>query len=312
MKLYFVVPCYNEEKMLPISAPKLKQKMLDLIKSKKIGKDSKIVLVNDGSKDNTWNIISDLCDKDKTFIGIKLSRNVGHQNALLAGLMYAKESADATISLDADLQDDIESIDKMVDAYLNGDDIVYGVRSSRKNDKLFKRVTAQGFYKIMQKMGVETIYNHADYRLMSKRSLDALSKFEEVNLFLRGMVPLIGFSSSIVTYERKEREAGESKYPLRKMLHLALDGITSFSVKPIKMIIFFGIVVSFLSFLALIYTLIVKFNGYAVNEWTFIAVSIWLLGGIQVLAIGIVGEYIGKIYQETKHRPRYFIDKIID
>ncbi len=312
MKLYFVVPCYNEEEMLPISAPKLKSKMLNLIKNKKISKDSKIVFVNDGSKDNTWEIINNLCDNDKIFIGIKLSRNVGHQNALLAGLMYAKDYADAAISLDADLQDDIDAIDQMIDAYNNGDDIVYGVRSSRKTDKWFKRVTAEGFYKIMKKMGVETIYNHADYRLMSKRSLEALSEYQEVNVFLRGMVPLIGFSSSVVTYERKEREAGQSNYPLKKMLHLAFDGITSFSVKPIKIIMFFGLLVSFLSFLVLIYTLVVKFTGHTVDGWAFIVVSIWLLGGIQMFAIGVVGEYIGKIYKETKHRPKYFIDKIID
>lgn len=311
MKLYLVIPCYNEEEVLSETSKRLKEKYTALMNAGKIDTDSKIVFVNDGSKDRTWEMICELHKADPVFRGICLSRNRGHQNALLAGLMTVKDECDVAISLDADLQDDIGAIDAMVDKYAEGFEVVYGVRSSRKKDTFFKRTTAQGFYKVMRAMGVETVYNHADYRLMSRRALEALSEFEEVNLFLRGIVPLVGFKSTEVTYERGERFAGESKYPLKKMLAFATEGITSMSVKPIRMIATLGILVFLFSIGVLIYSVIRKFTGYTVPGWAFLAVSIWALGGVQLLAIGVIGEYIGKIYLETKGRPRYIISEYL-
>ena len=308
-KLYLVIHCYNEEEVLPITTEALKLKMNNLINNKKISKDSKVLYINDGSKDKTWELIEQIHEKDNMFCGIKLSRNRGHQNALLAGLMSAKKYADITISMDADLQDDINVIDKMLEEYNNGSEVVYGVRSSRKKDSFFKKFTAEGFYKFMKLMGVEIVFNHADCRLMSKVALDGLDEFSEVNLFLRGIVPQIGYKSSIAYYERNERAAGESKYPLKKMLKFAMEGITSFSVKPLKMITSMGFIMSIFSFIILIYALVVKLTGNAVSGWTFIIFSIWLVAGIQMLSLGIIGEYIGKIYQETKRRPKYIIEK---
>ena len=305
--LYIVIPCYNEEEVIEETTKQLKIKLENLIKNKIISNKSKIMYVNDGSKDKTWDLIKNINKKEKLFTGISLSKNRGHQNALLAGLMTAREYADVVISMDADLQDDIDAIDEMLDKYHSGCDIVYGARSKRKTDTWFKRVTAEGFYKFMHFMGVDVIYNHADYRLTSKRVLDDFSEFEEVNLFLRGMFPLIGYKSDIVYYERKERFAGISKYPLKKMLNFAWDGITSFSVKPIRLVLNVGITIFILSMLMLLYCLIIKLLGKAVEGWTFIVGSIWLVSGIQMLSIGIVGEYIGKIYNETKRRPRYII-----
>jgi glycosyltransferase involved in cell wall biosynthesis len=307
MKLYLVIPCYNEEAVLPETSRRLKEKYTALISAGKISPDSRIVFVNDGSKDKTWEMIRELHEADPVFRGICLSRNRGHQNALLAGLMTVKGECDAAISMDADLQDDINAIDEMVDRFAEGYEVVYGVRSSRQKDTYFKRTTAQGFYKVMKAMGVETVYNHADYRLMSARALEALSEFEEVNLFLRGIVPLVGFKSTEVAYERGERFAGESKYPLKKMLAFATEGITSMSVKPIRMIATLGILVFLFSIGVLVYSVIRKFTGYTVPGWAFLAVSIWALGGVQLLAIGVIGEYIGKIYLETKGRPRFII-----
>ena len=305
--LYIVVPCYNEEAVLKETTKQLKEKIEDLISKKKIASKSKVMYVNDGSKDKTWELIKETSKKEKHFTGISLSRNKGHQNALLAGLLTAKEYADIVISMDADLQDDIHIIDEMIEKYTNGAEVVYGVRSSRKKDTFFKKFTAEGFYKFMKIMGVDIVFNHADYRLTSKRVLNELENYEEVNLFLRGIFPLIGFASEIVYYERGERFAGESKYPLKKMLSFAWDGITSFSVKPLRFITMLGFLITFLSVLMLFYSLIVKLTGNAVSGWTFIVSSIWLVGGIQMLSIGIIGEYIGKIYNETKHRPRFII-----
>lgn len=305
--LYIVVPCYNEEAVLKETTKQLKEKIEDLISKKKIASKSKVMYVNDGSKDKTWELIKEINKKEKHFTGVSLSRNKGHQNALLAGLLTAKEYADIVISMDADLQDDIHAIDEMIEKYTNGAEVVYGVRSSRKKDTFFKKFTAEGFYKFMKIMGVDIVFNHADYRLTSKRVLNELENYEEVNLFLRGIFPLIGFASEIVYYERGERFAGESKYPLKKMLSFAWDGITSFSVKPLRFITMLGFLITFLSVLMLFYSLIVKLTGNAVSGWTFIVSSIWLVGGIQMLSIGIIGEYIGKIYNETKHRPRFII-----
>jgi len=305
--LYIVVPCYNEEAVLKETTKQLKEKIEGLISKKKIASKSKVMYVNDGSKDKTWELIKEINKKEKHFTGISLSRNKGHQNALLAGLLTAKEYADIVISMDADLQDDIHIIDEMIEKYTNGAEVVYGVRSSRKKDTFFKKFTAEGFYKFMKIMGVDIVFNHADYRLTSKRVLNELENYEEVNLFLRGIFPLIGFASEIVYYERGERFAGESKYPLKKMLSFAWDGITSFSVKPLRFITMLGFLITFLSVLMLFYSLIVKLTGNAVSGWTFIVSSIWLVGGIQMLSIGIIGEYIGKIYNETKHRPRFII-----
>lgn len=312
MKLYLVIPCYNEEEVLPETSKRLKEKYTALMNEGKIDTDSKIVFVNDGSKDRTWEMIRELHESDPVFRGICLSRNKGHQNALMAGLMTVKSECDAAISMDADLQDDIDAIDGMVDRYREGYEVVYGVRSSRKKDTFFKRTTAEGFYKVMRAMGVETVYNHADYRLMSRRALEALSEFDEVNLFLRGIVPLVGFKSTEVTYERGERFAGESKYPLKKMLAFATEGITSMSIKPIRLITTLGFLVFLFSLGVLVYSIIRKFTGYTVPGWAFLAVSIWALGGVQLLAIGVIGEYIGKIYLETKHRPKFIVAEYLN
>ena len=306
-KLYIVIPCYNEEEVLDKTKTELKKKMNTLIQNKKIDKQSKVIFVNDGSKDKTWDLIQQFYQVDKLFGGINLSRNRGHQNALLAGLLTVKDDADIVISMDADLQDDIDAIDLMIEKRKEGADVVYGVRNSRKKDSFFKRTTAQGFYRVMKMLGVDVIYNHADYRLTSRRVLDSLKDYREVNLFLRGIFPLIGFKSDIVYYERKERFAGKSKYPLKKMLNFAWDGITSFSVKPIRLVLNVGVVILFLSFLMILYSVIQKILGNTVDGWTFIVCSLWLLGGIQMLSLGIIGEYIGKIYSETKARPRYLV-----
>jgi glycosyltransferase involved in cell wall biosynthesis len=290
------------------TAKRTKEKLLGLMEKGKITKESRICFVDDGSKDKTWEIIDSLCAEDEIYCGLKLSRNKGHQNALLAGLMSVKGLCDAAISLDADLQDDIDAIDAMVDKYIEGCDIVYGVRSSRKTDKLFKRTTARAFYKLMRAMGVETVYDHADYRLMSRRALEALAEFDEVNLFLRGLVPLVGFKSDVVEYERNKRFAGRSKYPFKKMLAFAFEGITSMSIKPIRMISSLGFLIFVASIGMLIYSLVRHFTGNTVEGWTSIVVSVWAVGGLQLLAIGVIGEYIGKIYLETKHRPKYIID----
>ena len=312
-RLYVVIPCYNEEEVLKETSKRLNVKLGELIKDKIISKDSKVLFVNDGSKDKTWDIICELNKENKLFSGINLSRNRGHQNALVAGLMTAKEYADVVISMDADLQDDINAIDEMIKDYYDGSEVVYGVRSSRANDTFFKKFTAEAFYKFMKFMGADVVFNHADYRLTSKRVLDNFANYKEVNLFLRGMFPLIGFKSSIVYYERAERFAGESKYPLKKMLNFAWDGITSFSVKPIRMILDLGIFICMISFVVLIYCLIRKISGATVDGWTFIACSLWLLGGIQMFSLGIIGEYVGKVYSETKARPRYIIqDNLVE
>ena len=311
--LYLVIPCYNEEEVLHETSKRLLKKMNTMITSEFISNKSKILFVNDGSKDKTWSIIEELHSKNDIFSGVNLSRNRGHQAALLAGLMTAKEYSGMTISLDADLQDDVDVIDKFVAQYYDGCDIVYGVRSSRQTDALFKRITALAFYKFMRTLGVDMVYNHADYRLMSKRALEGLSEYKEVNLFLRGLVPLIGYKYSIVEYERHERFAGESKYPLKKMIAFALDGITSLSIKPIRIITGLGFTIFFVSVIALIYSLVVKFTGKTVTGWTSLTLSIWMLGGIQLLSLGVIGEYVGKMYNETKRRPRFIIaDKLID
>ena len=311
MILYLVIPCYNEEAVLPETAKRLKEKFAALTAAGKIDKKSRIVFVNDGSFDATWGIIKKLHDTDSVFEGICLSRNRGHQNALMAGLMTVKDKCDAAISLDADLQDDIDAIDKMAERFAEGYDIVYGVRSSREKDTFFKRTTARGFYRFMSAMGVETVYDHADYRLMSRRALDALAEFDEVNLFLRGLVPLVGFRSTTVSYVREKRFAGESKYSLKKMISFALEGITSMSVKPIRLITSVGVFVFAVSIAILIYSLVRHFMGNTVEGWTFLAVSIWALGGVQLLSVGIIGEYIGKIYIETKKRPKYIISEYL-
>ena len=309
--LYLVIPCYNEQEVLPETSRRLKEKMESLMDRNMISRDSKIMFVNDGSKDRTWEMIEELHDQDPLYQVVKLSRNRGHQNALLGGLMTAKEYADMVISLDADLQDDIDVIDQFVEKYYEGCDIVYGVRSARTTDTFFKRFTAEGFYKIINLMGGEVVFNHADYRLMSKRALNELANYKEVNLFLRGIVPMIGFKTDVVTYERHERLAGESKYPLKKMLALAVDGITSLSIKPIRFIVFLGFMIFMCSILMLIYSLVQHFLGNTSIGWTSLIVSIWAIGGLQLLAIGVIGEYIGKIYLETKERPRYIIEKVL-
>lgn len=309
--LYLVVPCYNEEAVLPETSGRLLSKLQSLISQRIINEDSRILFVNDGSKDSTWTIIKGLCEKNVLFAGASLSRNRGHQNAVLAGLMIAKDRADAIISLDADLQDDIGAIDQMLEKYRLGCQIVYGVRSARKSDTFFKRFTAESFYKLMRFMGVDIVFNHADYRLMSKTVLEGLAQYKEVNLFLRGIVPQIGYKSDYVYYERHERFAGESKYPLKKMLAFAFDGISSFSVKPIRMITFLGAGIFFVSSLILTWTLLAKFFGHTEPGWTSLMISLWSLGGLQILCLGLVGEYIGKIYSETKARPRYFIEETL-
>ena len=310
--LYVVVPCYNEEEVLEETTRQLKAKMEKLIKEKEISPKSKVMYVNDGSKDRTWEIIQEIHEKEKLFTGITLSRNRGHQNALLGGLMTAKNYADVVISMDADLQDDINAIDEMVQKYKDGCDIVYGVRSARKKDTFFKRVTAEGFYKFMKILGVDCVYNHADYRLTSKRVLDEFENYKEVNLFLRGMFPLVGFKSDVVYYERGERFAGESKYPLKKMLNFAWDGITSFSVKPLRFICTIGFIVLLVSIGIMIYSIIRKIMGNTVDGWTFLSISIWFIGGLQMISIGIIGEYIGKMYNETKARPRFIISENLE
>lgn len=309
--IYLVVPCYNEEEVLPETVGRLTAKLNALSEAGKISAESRVLFVDDGSKDRTWELISAYNRDYPNVCGLKLSRNQGHQNALIAGLDAARERCDAAISLDCDLQDDVEAIDRFIDAYHDGCDVVYGVRCSRETDTFFKRTTAQGFYKVMKLLGVDIVYNHADYRLMSRRALDALGDFSEVNLFLRGMVPLVGFKSTTVEYERAERFAGESKYPLKKMLSFAFDGITSFSVKPIRMILSVGVFISVLALALLIYALIAKLAGSTNAGWASIFGSIWFLGGLQLFAIGLVGEYIGKIYKETKRRPRYFVDRLL-
>jgi len=307
--LYVVIPCYNEEEVLKETTRQLHEKFKNLISKKKITAKSKIMYVNDGSRDKTWELIEQISKEDILFTGISLSRNRGHQNALLAGLMTAKEYADVVISMDADLQDDINAIDAMLEKHDEGCDIVYGVRNKREKDSWFKRTTAEGFYKFMKMMGVDIVFNHADYRLASKKVLDHLSDYHEVNLFLRGMFPLIGYKSDIVYYERAERFAGESKYPLKKMISFACDGITSFSIKPIRLVLNLGIIIFAMSIFILLYCIIVKLLGQTVEGWTFITCSIWLVAGIQMLSLGIVGEYIGKIYNEVKQRPRYIISR---
>lgn len=307
--LYIVIPCYNEEKVLPITSEMFSRKLKYLIAEKKISDDSRILFVNDGSKDSTWEIIKELAQKDEHFIGICQSRNRGHQNAVLAGLMEAKDRCDITISIDCDGQDDINAMDEMVERYLDGYEIVYGVRSERKTDTFFKRFTAENFYRLMNLMGADVMYNHADYRLISSKVLQEFQNFKEVNIFLRGMIPLVGFESTSVYYERAERIAGESHYPLKKMLALAFDGITSLSVKPIRFISFFGLVVAFLSFIGIIWAIAGTFIGTTVSGWASIICIICFMGGIQMLGIGVIGEYIGKIYLETKARPRYIISE---
>ena len=309
--VYFVVPCYNEEAVLPETVKELTAQLNGMIDAGLATEQSRMLFVDDGSKDKTWALIEQF-NKENPFVnGVKLAHNRGHQNALLAGLMTAKDECDCAISLDADLQDDVSVLPQFVQKFQEGCDVVYGVRNKRDTDTWFKRTTAESFYKIMSRLGVETVYNHADYRLMSKRALDALSEYKEVNLFLRGIVPLIGYRSDYVSYDRHERFAGESKYPLKKMISFAIDGITSFSVKPLRIIANIGIVVSLISIVGLIYALVSYFTGSAVAGWTAIVCSIWLLGGLQMLCLGVVGEYIGKIYNEVKGRPRFRIEKRI-
>lgn len=305
--LYMVIPCYNEEEVLPETTKRLEKKLGDLIKKKVISEKSKVMYVNDGSKDKTWELIKKINKDNSMFTGICLSRNRGHQNALVAGLLTAKEYADVVISMDADLQDDINAIDEMLEKYHDGCDIVYGVRSARKTDTFFKRVTAEGFYKFMQMMGVDVVYNHADYRLTSKKVLNNFQDYKEVNLFLRGIFPLIGYKSDKVYYERAERFAGESKYPLKKMLNFAWDGITSFSVKPLRFICTLGFVILFISIIIMIYSLVRKLTGNTIDGWTFLNISIWFIGGLQMISLGIIGEYVGKMYNETKARPRFIV-----
>lgn len=307
--LHIIIPCYNEEQVLPVTAPMFLDKLSELISLGKISDQSRILFVNDGSQDATWTIIKDLSKENEHFIGISQSRNRGHQNAVLAGLMEAKDFCDITITIDCDGQDDINAMNEMVDQYLAGYEIVYGVRSKRTTDTFFKRFTAESFYKLLNKMGVEVIYNHADYRLISSRVLQEFANFKEVNLFLRGMIPLVGFPSTEVYYERHERLAGESHYPLSKMLALAFDGITSLSVKPIRLIVGFGFFVAFLSFLGILWAIIGAMTGNTVSGWASTVCVICFIGGIQLLSLGIIGEYIGRIYLEVKGRPRYIISE---
>jgi glycosyltransferase involved in cell wall biosynthesis len=311
-RLAIVVPCYNEEEMLRITSETLSKLIDELIGKNKIAEDSFVLFVNDGSKDNTWNLIEQEHVKQSHIFGLKLAGNVGHQYALTAGLVVAKDMADVMISIDADLQDDIDVIEEMIDKFHLGNDIVYGVRSNRKSDSFFKRFTAQFFYKFMNWMGVKTIYNHADFRLMSKRAVDYFAKFEETNLFLRGMMPLIGYKTDSVYYKRKERVAGESKYPLKKMIALALNGITSFSIKPITFIFNIGLIIVFLCIVTGIYALISHCTGNTVPGWTSLMLSLWFIGGVQLLCLGLLGEYIGKIYIEVKKRPRYNVEIVLD
>ncbi len=310
--LYIVVPCYNEEEVLPETSRRLWDKLKGMMAAGTISERSRILFVNDGSKDKTWEIISSLHDSDPIFSGVDLSRNRGHQNALLAGLMTAKDRCDMVISMDADLQDDVEAVDRMVEEYYAGAEVVYGVRSSRKKDSFFKRFTAEGFYRVMSFLGAETVFNHADYRLLSKRALEGLSQFKEVNLFLRGIVPMIGYRTATVEYERGERFAGESKYPLKKMLAFAAEGITSLSTKPIRYITLLGAVVFFISILMLIYSVVRWATGETVLGWASLICSVWAIGGLILLSLGVIGEYVGKIYLETKGRPRFLIREVLD
>lgn len=308
-RLIIVIPCYNEQEVLPITAPQFLAKINQLAAEGLISGDSRVMFVNDGSKDDTWNIIQQLADQDEHYIGIAQSRNRGHQNAVLAGLMEAKDMCDITISIDCDGQDDINAMDEMVKAYLEGCEIVYGVRSKRDTDTFFKRFTAESFYKLLNSMGAEVVFNHADYRLISSRALQELAKFKEVNIFLRGMVPLVGFKSTSVYYERSERAAGKSHYPLSKMLALAFDGITSLSIKPIKMIIGMGVIVAFISFIGIIWAVVEAILGKTVIGWASTTCIICFLSGVQLISVGVIGEYIGKIYMEVKQRPRYIISE---
>ena len=310
-KLVIIVPCYNEEEVFSDTNKTLLTLIKKLIKKKKINKQSVILYVNDGSKDNTWNLIKTAVKKNKNVYGISLAKNYGHQNALIAGISKAVEFADISITIDADLQDDINVMEQMIDKYFEGADIVYGVRNDRKTDSLFKRVTAQGFYKFMNLMGVNSVYNHADYRLLSKRSMQHLLQFEERNLFLRALIPLIGYKTDSVYYSRKKRMAGESKYPLKKMLKFAFDGITSFSIKPITIICYLGIIIILCSIVAMIYGIVGYFQGKSLSGWSSLFCSIWFLGGVQLLSIGIIGQYIGKTYIEVKKRPRFNIETFI-
>ena len=307
--LYIVVPCYNEEKVLPITSGMFLKKIQKLAQAEKIDEKSRIMFVNDGSQDRTWEIICELAKKDEHFIGISQSRNRGHQNAVLAGLMEAKDRCDITISIDCDGQDDINAMDQMIEEYYDGCEIVYGVRSSRETDTVFKRWSAQGFYKLLNAMGAEVVYNHADYRLVSSRVLQEFANYKEVNLFLRGMFPLVGFKSTSVYYERHERIAGESHYPLRKMLALAFDGITSLSVKPIRMIMGLGIIIAMMSFVGVIWSIVMALLGRTVAGWASMVCIVAFIGGVQLICTGVIGEYIGKIYMEVKHRPRYIISE---
>ncbi len=307
--LYIVIPCYNEEKVLPITSEMFLKELNELIEKEKIDSNSRILFVNDGSKDNTWDIIKKLTEENEHYLGIAQSRNRGHQNAVLAGLMEAKDKCDITISIDCDGQDDITAMEKMVDEYLDGSEVVYGVRAKRDTDTFFKRATAEGFYKLLNALGAEVVFNHADYRLISSRVLQEFAEFKEVNLFLRGMVPLVGFKSSSVYYDRHERIAGESHYPLTKMLALAFDGITSLSVKPLRMITTFGILVSAISFLGVIWAIISQLMGRTITGWASMTCIMCFLGGIQLISVGVIGEYIGKIYMEVKRRPRYIISE---
>ena len=310
--LYIVIPCYKEQEVLHETARRLKAKMESLISAGKISPESRVLFVNDGSTDQTWPIICELHKADPLFSGVDLSRNRGHQNALLAGLLTAKDRADMVISMDADLQDDINAVDEMVDKFYAGCDIVYGVRSSRKKDTFFKKFTAEGFYRVMSFLGADTVFNHADYRLMSKRALEGLAQFREVNLFLRGIVPMIGYQTGVVEYERGERFAGESKYPLKKMLAFAAEGITSLSTKPLQYITGLGFLIFAVSILMLIYFIIQWAVGNTVAGWASVICSVWAIGGLILLSLGVIGEYIGKIYLETKDRPRFIIREILD
>ena len=307
--LYIVIPCYNEQAVLPLTAPQFLQKIQELTAAGKISDDSRVLFVNDGSRDRTWEIIRELAESDPHYIGISQSRNRGHQNAVLAGLMEARDKCDITISIDCDGQDDIDAMDRMVDAYLDGCEVVYGVRSSRRTDSFFKRFTAQSFYKFLAAMGAEVVYNHADYRLISARVLKEFANFKEVNLFLRGLIPLVGFKSTTVSYSRAERLAGESHYPLKKMIALAVDGITSLSVKPLRLITGFGVFVAMLSFIGVLWALIAALCGKTVAGWASMTCIVCFVSGVQLISLGIIGEYIGKIYMETKQRPRYIISE---
>ncbi len=310
--LYIVVPCYNEEAVLPETSKRLREKLRSLTEGGKVSPKSRILFVNDGSRDRTWELISRLHEEDSAFSGVNLTRNRGHQNALLAGLMTARERCDMAISMDADLQDDVDAVDAMVDKYYAGCDVVYGVRSSRKKDSFFKRFTAEGFYRVMNALGAETVFNHADYRLLSKRALDGLAEFKEVNLFLRGIVPMIGYTTSVVEYERGERFAGESKDPLKKRLACAMEGITSLSTKPIRFITLLGFLIFLVAAVMLIWSIVQWASGTAIQGWASVMCSVWAIGGLILLALGVIGEYIGKIYLETKGRPRFLIESVLD